>query len=222
MLSLKHNMDKIVAYYRVSTDKQGIKGLGIEGQKEAVIRTFGVPIAEYVEVESGKKNNRPELHKAMDACKEFGATLVIAKLDRLSRNVAFIANLMESGVRFKAADLPDVDNLTVHILAAVAQKERELISQRVVSALAVKKKQLEEVGKRLGCPDVTRSGRTVKDVMIANRANRVYSKPDPKKVETLKILKQSGQPMSKLQEVASQLFGRQLSNVTIYNYLKNN
>lgn len=213
-------MDKIVAYYRVSTDKQGIKGLGIEGQKEAVIRTFGKPIEEYVEVESGKKNNRPELHKAMDACKNLSATLVIAKLDRLSRNVAFIANLMESGVRFKAADLPDIDNLTIHILAAVAQKERELISQRVVSALAVKKKQLEAEGKRLGCPDVTKEGRSVRDIMMANRAARVYHKPDPRKVETLKILKQSGQPMAKLQEVAQQLFGKQISNVTIYKYLK--
>ena len=198
-----------ISYLRVSTEKQGEIGLGIQAQRDAVKRTFGEPATEFVEVESGGKNNRPKLKEAIAQCKAIGATLVIAKIDRLSRNVAFIANLMESGIQFKAADLPNLDHLTVHILAAVAQKERELISARVKAALTVLKKN----GVKLGSP-------SCKDDILINRSKRIYSKPDPSKVETLKILKQAGQPMAKLQETAQHLFGRSLSAVTIYSYLK--
>ncbi|EIM26671.1 recombinase family protein [Microvirga lotononidis] len=141
---------KFVAYYRVSTEKQGRSGLGLEAQQEAV-RTYlrggdWQLMAEVVEVESGKKNDRPRLAEALRLCRLHGAVLIIAKLDRLARNVAFISNLMESGVEFTAVDFPQANRLTVHILAAVAEHEREMISKRTKDALAAAKAR----GKKLG------------------------------------------------------------------------
>ena len=116
---------RFVSYYRVSTDKQGKSGLGLDAQRRAVQQylnggTWSL-IGEFTEIESGKRNERPELAKALAACKRQKAKLVIAKLDRLSRNLAFIATLMDSGVEFIAVDNPHANKLTVHILAAVAQ-----------------------------------------------------------------------------------------------------
>ncbi len=144
---------KYVAYYRVSTQRQGRSGLGLEAQRQAVLDFLngnGFEIAgEYTEVESGKRDdNRPELAKALAACRLHGATLVIAKLDRLARNVAFIASLMDSGVDFTAVDFPHANRLTVHILAAVAEHEREMISQRTKAALAAARAR----GVKLGRP----------------------------------------------------------------------
>jgi DNA invertase Pin-like site-specific DNA recombinase len=124
---------KFVAYFRVSTDKQGKSGLGLEAQRKAVLDYLNGGawslVGEFTEIESGKRNERPELEKALAACKRHKAKLVIAKLDRLGRNLAFIAALMESGVEFVAVDNPHANKLTVHILAAVAQHEREMISE---------------------------------------------------------------------------------------------
>ena len=132
-----------IAYYRVSTDKQGKSGLGLEAQRQAVVDFINgngnKVIAEYTEVESGKRRDRPELAKALTDCRKHKAKLVIAKLDRLARNVHFISGLMESGVDFVAVDMPQANRLTVHILAAVAEHEREMISQRTKAALAVAK-----------------------------------------------------------------------------------
>lgn len=141
---------RFVAYYRVSTDKQGRSGLGLDAQREAVQKYLNggqwTLAAEVTEVESGKKNDRPRLAEALALCRVHNATLVIAKLDRLSRNLAFIANLMESGVEFVACDLPQANRFTIHILAAVAEHEREMISQRTKAALTAAKAR----GKRLG------------------------------------------------------------------------
>jgi hypothetical protein len=119
---------KFVAYFRVSTDRQGKSGLGLDAQREAVMNYLNGGrwslVDEFTEVESGKRADRPELEKALAACKKQRARLVIAKLDRLSRNLAFIATLMESGVEFVAVDNPHANKLTIHILAAVAQHER--------------------------------------------------------------------------------------------------
>lgn len=143
-----------VAYYRVSTDKQARSGLGLEAQREAVSRhvasVSGRVLAEFEETESGKLNARPELHRALGACRLRRATLVIAKLDRLSRNLAFLANLMESGVEFVACDNPHATRFTIHILAAVAEHEREMISARTKAALAAAKAR----GVRLGNPNI--------------------------------------------------------------------
>ena len=141
---------KFVAYYRVSTAKQGRSGLGLEAQQEAVRSYLNGGawqlVDEVIEVESGKRNDRPKLAEALRLCRLHGATLIIAKLDRLARNVAFISNLMESGVEFTAVDFPQANRLTVHILAAVAEHEAKAISTRTKDALAAAKAR----GKRLG------------------------------------------------------------------------
>jgi DNA invertase Pin-like site-specific DNA recombinase len=146
------NSGKFVAYYRVSTDRQGKSGLGLDAQRKAVLDYLNGGrwslVDEFTEVESGKRNERPELARALAVCKKQKAKLVIAKLDRLSRNLAFIAALMDSGVEFVAVDNPHANKLTVHILAAVAQHEREMIAQRTRDALQAAKAR----GKRLGNP----------------------------------------------------------------------
>jgi DNA invertase Pin-like site-specific DNA recombinase len=134
---------KIVSYIRVSTKKQGASGLGLEGQKaavEAYCRQHGaVVVKEYVEVESGKRADRPELAKALGHARLAGATLVVAKLDRLARNVAFLSALMDSDVAFVACDNEHANRLTLHILAAVAEAEAKAISDRTKAALAAAK-----------------------------------------------------------------------------------
>ena len=134
---------RFVAYYRVSTDRQGRSGLGVEAQRDAVGRHVashsGELIADFCEIESGKRSDRPQLAAAIAAAKKAKATLIIAKLDRLARNVHFISGLMESGVDFVAADNPHANKLMVHLLAAFAEHEREQISQRTKDALAAAK-----------------------------------------------------------------------------------
>ena len=141
-----------VSYLRVSTERQGASGLGLEAQREAIDRHVrangGRLLSEHIEIESGKRNDRPEIAKALAAARARRATLIIAKLDRLARNVAFISNLMESGVEFVAADMPMANRLTVHVLAAVAEHEREQISARTKAALAAAKAR----GVKLGNP----------------------------------------------------------------------
>ena len=139
-----------VAYFRVSTQKQGVSGLGLDAQRAAV-RSFAgaVPIIrEFTEIESGKKDSRPELDAAIEFAHAHGARLVIAKLDRLSRNASFIFRLRDSKVDFVCADMPDANTLTVGIFAVLAQHERETISARTKAALAAKKAQ----GFKLGTP----------------------------------------------------------------------
>lgn len=132
-----------IAYYRVSTQEQGRSGLGLDAQRSIVLKYIqhngNRIIQEFTEVESGKRNDRPELIKALNTAKERNATLVIAKLDRLSRNVNFISALMESKINFICCDMPDASPLTIHIFAALAQWERERISQRTKDALQAKK-----------------------------------------------------------------------------------
>ncbi|HEY4263743.1 MAG TPA: recombinase family protein [Micropepsaceae bacterium] len=153
---------KFVAYLRVSTAKQGRSGLGLEAQREAV-RQFvvgrgGKIIApEFVEVETGKDDARPELDKALKRCRITGATLVIAKLDRLSRNVAFLMRLRDEGAKFVAADLPDANTLTLGVMASMAQHEREVISRRTKDALAAAKARGTVLGGyRENAPDIAR------------------------------------------------------------------
>lgn len=146
-------MDRsFVAYYRVSTDKQGVSGLGLEAQTHAVesfvARSGGEILAAFSEVESSKTAKREKLEQALALCRTQKAVLVIAKLDRLARNTAFVANLLESGVEFIACDLPEANKLTLHIMAAIAEHEREMISKRTKEALAMAKNR----GQKLGNP----------------------------------------------------------------------
>lgn len=154
-------MNRYVAYLRVSTEKQGAQGYGLSAQRQAIQNYLSGNtselLEEFVEVESGKKNDRPELLRAINRCKNSRATLIIAKLDRLSRNVAFIANLMDAGIDFTACDNPYANRLTIHILAAIAEHEREMISLRTKEALAAAKVKGVRLG---GC-----RGTTVTDAM---------------------------------------------------------
>lgn len=146
-------MARIISYLRVSTAKQGFSGLGLEAQEAAVIRYAASIDAEIIqtfkEVETGKLNARPELTKALELAKLTGSTLVIAKLDRLSRNAAFLLNLQEAKVPFVAADMPEASNLTVGFMALIAQYEAEATSKRTKEAL----QQAKLNGKTLGNPN---------------------------------------------------------------------
>ena len=134
---------KYVAYYRVSTKKQGKSGLGLDAQRNTVSkfieRNGDRIIAEFTEVESGKNDERTELSKAIEMANEDDATLIIAKLDRLSRNVSFISQLMDEKVKFVCCDMPEANELTIHIFAAMAQFERKRISERIKEALDAKR-----------------------------------------------------------------------------------
>lgn len=136
-------MKSYVIYYRVSTKKQGLSGLGLEAQKTIVENYIkGNPvIAKFTEIETGKSANRPQLNKALECCKLNNATLVVANLSRLARSLHFVTSLQNSGVDFIACDMPTANRLTIHIIAAIAENEALLISQRTKAALAEKKKQ---------------------------------------------------------------------------------
>ncbi len=134
---------RYVAYFRVSTQKQGSSGLGLEAQKQAVasfLQQFGgALVAEFMEVESGKRPDRPEFTKATDYAELANATLLVAKLDRLSRDLHFVTSLQKRGIKFKLCDLPEIDQLTIHILAAMAEHEARMISIRTKQAMQVAK-----------------------------------------------------------------------------------
>lgn len=167
---------RFVAYYRVSTAKQGASGLGLGAQKRAVTDFLaggtGELVGEFEEVESGKLDRRPQLEAAMDLCRLTGSRLIIAKLDRLSRDVHFLTGLEKQGVDFVACDMPTANRLTVHIMAAVAQQEREAISARTKAALGTIKSRLaggEEYVSR-------RSGLVIK--RLGNPAGLTVARPD--------------------------------------------
>ena len=159
---------RFVAYLCVSTDKQGRSGLGPEAQRAAVAAhadaAWGHIVSEFVEVESGRRKDRPQLAAALEAWRALRATLVIAKLDSLARNVAFVSGLMESSVEFVAADMPTVKRLTVYTLAAVAEEEARMISARTKAALAAAKAR----GVQLGNPKLL-----ARDPVLAARSNAV-------------------------------------------------
>lgn len=162
----------MIAYYRVSTKKQGRSGLGLEAQKKTVLDFIKADkrrslIAEYKDIESGRNDKRPELKRAIAHAKKEGATLLIAKLDRLSRNVSFIFALRDSKVDFKALDLPDANTLTVGIFASVAQHEHERISERIREALTAKKARGMKLGKK---ENLTSKGRKKGSVAVSENA----------------------------------------------------
>ena len=156
-------MCRVVAYYRVSGEAQGRSGLGLGAQREAVAalctaRGWSI-IAAFTEVESGKRNDRAELTAALAHAKVTGSVLVVAKLDRLSRNVAFLAALQDSGARFLAADMPEANEVTIHIMAAIAQAERKAIGKRTREALAVAKARGQRLGNPNGAAALKRAGK---------------------------------------------------------------
>lgn len=173
---------RYVAYYRVSTKAQGSSGLGLEAQELAVVQFLkdrgGGVLASYTDIETGtgKGNERPQLARAIAHCKRERAILVIAKLDRLSRNVYFVSGLMESGVDFVAVDMPSANRLTIHILAAVAEEEARMISRRTKEALAAAKAR----GARLGRPEnLTKEAQAKAARVVREKAVRAYSHVSP-------------------------------------------
>ena len=195
---------KIIAYYRVSTEKQGQSGLGLEGQ-QAAVDTFansngGEVLTSYIEIETATgKRERPELAKAIVHCRREGATLVIAKLDRLARNVFFVSGLMESGVEFVCCDNPTANKLTIHILAAVAEDEGRRISERTKAALAAYKARGGVLGAtRPECQNLTDEARSKGTEAMREKTCKAHSELLPIIVE----LRQSG---ATLQAIADRL-----------------
>jgi DNA invertase Pin-like site-specific DNA recombinase len=199
-------MKRFISYVRVSTQRQGESGLGIEAQQAAVrgyVNGHGELVAEYTEVETGKRADRPQLLKAIAHARRQKATLVIAKLDRLARNVAFTATLMESGADFVATDNPTATRLTIHILAAVAEEEARQISSRTIAALAAYKARGGLLGAaRPECREISREagrrGSPLGARRVAEQARSAYSDIVP----TMQQLRNSGKS---LREIAHHL-----------------
>lgn len=175
-----------IAYLRVSTQKQGYSGLGLEAQREIISKYLGTekPIAEYVEVESGKKVNRPKLLEALKHCKKIGATLIVAKLDRLSRNLNFLSKMLESDTEIVFCDFPQANKMVLHILGAIAQYEAELISARTKAALRAKK----ERGFKLGNPEHLMDKHS-ESIAKASHTNRNKAKQNVNNKRAVAILK---------------------------------
>lgn len=177
-------MKQFVSYIRVSTQKQGQSGLGLEAQQQAVadyLHTYGGELVEeYSEVESGSKDDRPELHKALRACRLKGATLLIAKLDRLSRNHRFLVELQHSSVNFICCDMPDANRLTIGLMANIADYERQLISERTRAAMKAAKAR----GVTLGNPRLAECRNTDTSKATAARV----SKSQAYKAEILEVI----------------------------------
>jgi DNA invertase Pin-like site-specific DNA recombinase len=192
---------KYVAYYRVSTKQQGNSGLGLEAQKSAVMSFIrndeSMLAAEFSEIESGKNDDRVGLADAIDFCKKNKATLLIAKLDRLSRNAAFIFKLKDSKIDFTCCDLPEANTLTIGIFATLAQHERELISKRTKAALQA----LKDRGVKLGKPEnLTKEGRDK-----AHAANRIKAANNENNKRALAMVCEYKKQGMTLQAIADKL-----------------
>jgi Site-specific recombinases, DNA invertase Pin homologs len=177
-----------VSYLRQSTVKQQVSGLGIEAQRE-IIRNYlreEEPIAEFVETESGRHNNRPKLSEALALCRKTGSTLIVAKLDRLSRNVAFTSQLLESDVEIRFCDFPEANKLVLHIISSIAEYEAQLISQRTKQSLAAKKAR----GAELGRPEnlVGNLDRAVANSVATNQKKARMNPNNKRAVAMLRVL----------------------------------
>lgn len=193
-----------VAYLRVSTQKQGYSGLGLDAQKEIIQNYLSdkIPIAEYIEIESGRKTDRgrPKLKEALDLCRKTGAKLIVAKLDRLARNVAFLSQLLESDVDIVFCDFPQANKMVLHILAAISQYEAELVATRTKQALAAKKAQ----GYTLGNPEhlMDKLDEAVAKSIETNKRKAEENPNNKRAAAMLKVLAKEGKT---LQDMADYL-----------------
>lgn len=191
---------KFICYYRVSTKKQGRSGLGLEAQ-ETICKNYietqqGTIVNSYVEVESGKNDNREQLHSAIAECKANESTLLIAKLDRLSRSVEFIFSLKNSGINFTCVDLPELNTMTLGIFATFAQSERERISERITVALAEKKKK----GIKLGKPENLSNNfeKAYNNSLVTRRNNAINNENNRKAGLLIVSLRQTGKTWNEI------------------------
>jgi DNA invertase Pin-like site-specific DNA recombinase len=203
-------MCKVIAYFRVSTAEQGRSGLGLEAQRQAVMslcqsRGWEV-IAEHTEVESGKRSDRPKLTEALDHARLTGAKLVVAKLDRLSRDAEFTLRLRNSGVDFTCADNPDVNRLTIGLLAVINEDERERISDRTKAALAAAKARGVKLGNPNGAAAFRRAGKGNAASVEASKANADAFANDLR--ETMQVIRQDG--ITSLAAIAAELNRRHI------------
>lgn len=196
--------NKYVVYYRVSTNKQGISGLGIEAQKSQAAQFCkdGEIVAEFQEVEKGRRKDRPELLKAIELCNKNNYILIIARLDRLARNVYFTSALMESKVRFICIDMPNADNFTIHIFAAMAEREAVAISQRTKAALSALKARGVKLGQR---KTVEAGSQRAKEIARMGALSRTYAAPDPYILEILRMYDDKGMSLDSMMICLSDL-----------------
>ena len=195
------NIEQYVSYLRVSTQKQGYSVLGLEAQKE-IIKNFlhdKTPIAEFTEIESGRKTDRPKLKEALTQCRTTGATLIVAKLDRLARNVSFLSNLLESDVEIVFCDFPQANKMVLHILAAISQYEAELTAQRTKAALQAKKAR----GAKLGNPEHLMN-KHKQAIANSNKTNSEKAKKNPnnkRAVAFLKVMISQGKSLTEMTDI---------------------
>ena len=195
------NIEQYVSYLRVSTQKQGYSGLGLEAQKE-IIKNFlhdKTPIAEFTEIESGRKTDRPKLKEALTQCRTTGATLIVAKLDRLARNVSFLSNLLESDVEIVFCDFPQANKMVLHILAAISQYEAELTAQRTKAALQAKKAR----GAKRGNPEHLMN-KHKQAIANSNKTNSEKAKKNPnnkRAVAFLKVMISQGKSLTEMTDI---------------------
>lgn len=198
---MEKDKGQYVSYLRVSTQKQGYSGLGLEAQKEIIKKYLHEknPISEFVEVESGRKTNRPKLKDALALCRKTGATLIVAKLDRLARNVSFLSNLLESDVEIVFCDFPQANKMVLHILAAISQYEAELTASRTKAALQAKKAR----GAKLGNPEHLLD-KHEQAIANSNKTNSEKAKKNPnnkRAVAFLKVMISQGKSLTEMTDI---------------------
>lgn len=195
---------KYVAYLRVSTQKQGYSGLGLEAQREIIHNHLHdtTLIAEFVEVESGRKSDRPKLKEALALCRKDGATLIVAKLDRLARSVSFLSNLLESDVEIVFCDFPQANKMVLHIISAISQYEAELIAARTKASLQAKKAR----GFKLGNPEhlLNKHKQAIQNSIKTCKAKADNNPNNKRAVAMLRILVKENRSYSEMANILNQ------------------
>ena len=195
---------KYVAYLRVSTQKQGYSGLGLEAQREIIHNHLHdtTLIAEFVEVESGRKSDRPKLKEALALCRKDGATLIVAKLDRLARSVSFLSNLLESDVEIVFCDFPQANKMVLHIISAISQYEAELIAARTKASLQAKKAR----GFKLGNPEhlLNKHKQAIQNSIRTCRVKADNNPNNKRAVAILRILVKENRSYSEMANILNQ------------------
>lgn len=219
------NKNQYVAYLRVSTQKQGYSGLGLDAQRRIIQKyLYGkTPVAEYIEIESGRKKDRPKLKEALTLCRKDGATLIVAKLDRLARNVSFLSNLLENDVEIVFCDFPQANKMMLHILSAISQYEAELIAARTRSALQAKKAR----GFRLGNPEhlMERHGQAIQNSIRTCKRKANNNPNNTRDVAMLRTLIRENHTLKEIADILNRegfvtSQGCSFSKSTVYKLIK--